>query len=420
MKVLYLALGDIVGVANDLKTIDNENTILKYLKSSEEFFKKFFNSGGVYPDIDLASYKKEINDLIEKNKGISTGLGFMALMMLYKISEIEETQGELEKITEKDKVAACCRLLYHAVKEVRQMCWLSIAEDYYCEKIENAYKEHNPGKEEWLIIAVLPEFMLFPTIGNFDNVAVSVSVAHRFFHGGLPDRLTDNRKMRRFVNLSRDSQNSQHKIVIFAGSLRVREQNTEEDTGIISNIVPVFYDGRLCHIWEKQMISDEDGIKKEERHTVLYDDTQGSRSQEAYAGQYYAGAATRSLLQQFNLNNFSPVFALTINGKEITFAVTVCLDYKSADIIHGQTTDIHLLIADGMPVSGHLDHIVALKLFLYCDLIYGGRVGAFENISQKPDYWKGLAPDKVEKDVDTFSRNVKDRIFCYISNITIA
>ncbi len=420
MKVLYLALGDNRNVFKDMQQIAKQNVLIDYLNKSEDRFKIFLDkTAQTCPDIDLKNYKDRIVQDSGKRNDRSTGYKTVMNMILDRICDIEKTQGNLDEITEKSKILECCKQIYYAVKEVHQLCWLSILEDYYCEKIENAYArmQNRLGSDNWLVIAVLPEFALSKDYNQFRDPTVSVAVAKNFFYDTLPDKLRNDNQMRRFAQLSGkfNTLGQKHNMVIFAGSLRVRELRATGDGTVVSNIVPVFCNGVLCRVWEKQMISNVDGIRPEERHTVLFDDTGGRIAREEQDPQepFYAGDFTKSILKQIYLSNITPTFSLKL-FEQITasFAVSVCLDYKSADIIHGQTTDIHLLMSAGMAVSSHLDNIVALKLFVYCDGYYmPGLTAAFKNNKQDLRYWMELDPDQVEESIQAYSSMVQDRIF---------
>lgn len=422
MNVLYLALSDNRNVFEDMKKMAEQNLLIKYLNDSEDFFKKFLHkTAQTCPDIDLKNYKDLIVQASGNRDDRSTGYKTVLNMILDRICIIEETQGNLEEITGKSEILECCKQIYYAVNEVRQLCWLSILEDYYCEKIENAYTrmQNQLGSDNWLVIAVLPEFALSKDCSLSRDPTVSVAVAQNFFNDTLPDKLRDDNHMRRFAQLSGkfNTPGHKHNMVIFAGSLRVRELRAAGDGTVVSNIVPVFCNGVLCHVWEKQMISNEDGIRLEERHTVLFDDkNNGERiiiENEDPQEQFYAGAFTKSILQQFQLGNIMPTFSLNLFGRTtVSFAVSVCLDYMSKDIIDGQTTDIHLLMSAGMYMSSYMENIVALKLFVYCDGFYSpGLVAAYKNFDQNLDYWKEWDEEQLYAAILSNYDVVQNRIF---------
>ncbi len=424
MKVLYLALGDNRNVFKDMQQIAEENVLIDYLNKSEDDFKIFLDkTAQTCPDIDLKNYKDRIVQDSGNRNDRSTGYKTVMNMILDRICDIEKTQGNLDEITEKSKILECCKQIYYAVKEVHQLCWLSILEDYYCEKIENAYArmQNRLGSDNWLVIAVLPEFALSKD-HMYREATVSVTVAKNFFYDTLPDKLRNDKQMRRFAQLSREINTSGHNMVIFAGSLRVRELRAAGDGTVVSNIVPVFCNGGLCHVWEKQMISKIDGISEDEKHTVLFDMTSKRITGGGQAPQrlFYAGDFTKSILKQFPSDNLTPTFSLKLFGQiTASFAVSVCLDYASADIINGQTTDIHLLMSAGMRVSSHLENIVAVQLFGYCDGFYRSGVAAFRNIKQDVSYWEEWDPYEIEKAVRIYSGAVEDRIFSYTSVIAV-
>ncbi len=427
MNVLYLALGDNKNVFNDMQKMAEQNVLIDYLNKSEDYFKIFLDkTAQTCPDIDLKNYKDQIVQASGNRNDRSTGYKTVMNMILDRICDIEATQGNLDEITEKSKILECCKQIYYAVKEVHQLCWLSILEDYYCEKIENAYTkmQNRLGSDNWLVIAVLPEFALSKDYNLSRDPTVSAAVAQNFFNDTLPDKLRDDNYMRRFTQLSGkfNTPGHKHNMVIFAGSLRVRELRAAGDGTVVSNIVPVFCNGVLCHVWEKQMISNEDGISEDEKHTVLFDVTSKRITGGGQAPQrlFYAGDFTKSILQQFQLGNITPTFSLNLFGQiTASFAVSVCLDYASADIINGQTKDIHLLMSAGMHVSSHLENIVAVQLFGYCDGFYRSGVAAFRNIKQDVSYWEEWDPCEIEKAVRIYSGAVEDRIFSHTSVIAV-
>lgn len=156
--------------------------------------------------------------------------------------------------------------------------------------------------------------------------------------------------------------------MIFGGTIIEKEKEDDQTKpSTFYNIAPVFFEGKLYGIWEKQMISNIDGkMTSKHRHLELF-----PQNSQLTSEKYVASSLSKQILTEKNIVGIKPVFKATIFQEKISFAISVCLDYTEPEIIGGEHVDIHVLISAGMVPDACLQSIVAEKLLLFCDYFWG-------------------------------------------------
>lgn len=325
---------------------------------------------------------------------------------LYLQKKLEEKETSIEKIkndvlsnsqewseTQKDwinktleRVGSDLRGdIHHKIKEECQENWLARLENFYCEKILEAYNSPTL-KNEWersvdniLTIVLLPEFAftefeiskdIKTYFEDTNKDAFYKSVVEKFLKGSLSCNAPGSgKKLMSLLQLTRKKDTPKRKLMIFGGTIIEKEkENDQTKPSTFYNIAPVFFEGKLYGIWEKQMISNIDGkMTIKHRHFELF-----PKNSQLTSEKYVASSLSKQILPENNIVGIKPVFKATIFQQKISFAISVCLDYTEPKIIGGEHVDIHVLISAGMVPDACLQSIVAEKLLLFCDYFWGG------------------------------------------------
>lgn len=226
----------------------------------------------------------------------------------------------------------------------RQLYWLAWLENFYCIKILNAIQSIRAKIDkspENLIVAALSEFSLMdiPVLAG-RNVGIYKTIIDKFLDGklpGLPCR-DGMRRMLSFCELTRGYSKGKCRLMIVPGTILWKEQTVH---AIYHNTAPVFWSGACIHVWDKQLISSEDGIccVSKRKHP------------EPIAG---APAIPSVLTQEFltsrhrDITEITPVFKIALFDKEISFGLSICLDASRPDFFPPQSfVDIQLYLACG-------------------------------------------------------------------------
>lgn len=284
------------------------------------------------------------------------------------ILDYERKHGEIEQM-DAAKMADFQSYLYHYAKAVRQEYWLSWLQDIFCCQVETALRRSIAAlpaqdTEQRLFVVAFPEFAFTDFYTNQLN-AFYKSVAEKFISGTLDHRIQrQGTPLKTLAQLTTAYRSPNREIVIFAGTIMWK------NFGKYFNMAPVFFQGACVYAWEKQQISGIDGksSRVQHRHPVSY-----GKDADVHPGSpmNMAGTLTVDFLARNGFRKVRPVFSLTIFGRQICFAITICLDLNDGSIIGNEKPDVHILMASGMRPEGHLDHICSEKIFLYCDALSG-------------------------------------------------
>lgn len=361
---------------------------------------------------------------------------------LYLQKKLEEKETSIEKIkndvlsnsqewseTQKDwinktleRVGSDLRGdIHHKIKEECQENWLARLENFYCEKILEAYNSPTL-KNEWersadniLTIVLLPEFAftefeiskdIKTYFEDTNKDAFYKSVVEKFLKGSLSCNAPGSgKKLMSLLQLTRKKDTPKRKLMIFGGTIIEKEkENDQTKPSTFYNIAPVFFEGKLYGIWEKQMISNIDGkMTIKHRHLELF--PQNSQLFDGTSEKYVASSLSKQILKENKIVGIKPVFEATIFQQKISFAISVCLDYTEPEIIGGEHVDIQVLISDGMNPFIKTKNIVASNLLLFCDYKGGAALYNKKEILFIKEY-----EEKKEKYKDLKSKNDA----CYI------
>lgn len=152
-------------------------------------------------------------------------------------------------------------------------------------------------------------------------------------------------------------------VIIFAGTIIWK---TRADEYYI-NSASVFWDGGSRFLWDKQTISDIDGIgylRLEEEEMRIKG--KGEVERAGKARHRHPIDVTSELTRNYMENlteGIKPWFTCRLAGQSITFGLSVCLDFTRRTL-NEASVQIHVLLAYGMKP---LENINASKFFLYCD-----------------------------------------------------
>lgn len=160
--------------------------------------------------------------------------------------------------------------IYRNYKYLLQQRWLNYYEDKLVEQLENVLLEAGT-EEDCLMVIAMPEALIRDyEMGDeekkrdSDYVNPLYEKTVRNFLGpsmrstAEPDRIISeedgNKTIRQFT--------AEHpEVIVFAGTVWWKQWKAGYPKGIIFNSAPVFYRGRCCLVWDKQFLSEVDGLK---------------------------------------------------------------------------------------------------------------------------------------------------------------
>lgn len=267
------------------------------------------------------------------------------------------------------------------LKDTAQIYWLRWLEDVYfslftdaiCEMAVRTVRE---GIQNPVFILAMPEFILT----DYENRGFCEPVARKFLADRqvckkmLPEAtylrtlqsLSSWTYVKPFLKLPKEIADaavlSHVPVLLFAGTIVWKGRELGKPSSVFYNTSAAFCNGIRVLIWDKQMISSEDGKGHEGKHrhaeTITKDLVLGEAvSCSQMTTQFLYGAG----------KTLSPVFSVCLYQRPVSFALSVCLDLSRADAMIPGPVDIHVLLASGMPFDGRRDKIYGTKAFLCCD-----------------------------------------------------
>jgi len=329
--------------------------------------------------LSLIEVRESVNFILETAGGNRAGDLIYITNILERFRQqfrtYEETHGPLEGLAPAI-IDEFRKNLYHLARGIRQEYWLSWLQDIFCCQVGQALVSCIQGLpaddlEQRLFIAAFPEFSFTDFLTN-DLTAFYKETVYKFLHGTLPNDIPrTGAPLQTLAQLTTAFRTANREVLIFAGTIMWKTAR------LYYNMAPVFFQGACVYVWEKQQISGLDGksYQVRHRHPVSFGRNATYHPQHSM---YMAGLLTVNFLIQRGFQEIKPVFKLNIFGREINFAITVCLDMNDHSIIGSETADIHMLIAAGMEPNHefYYANICARSLFLYCDSV-GGRTAMY-------------------------------------------
>lgn len=325
-------------------------------------------------------------------------------------------------------------ILTMALMHQRQKYWSLWLQNFFCEKLDLVIRGHSVTSQECLYVAVLPEFTIMDLPMNpwKDTGFFMPAVREMWQPGGSPGVMCRNgvRLVKTFCSLTQAYGSGNPKLLLVPGTTLWK---IDPPGRTYYNTAMVFWKGKCIHVWDKQMISGEDGIC----HAADREHWQPGPS-EMYASDLAMQYACSKISTQ---NKFSPVFVISPFGWPVRFGLTICLDASRPDFFCNDrgNVDIQLVLACGSSSIGILSEawrIISKHGFLYCDsdskdlmAISGGRsycsgamVMAYSLKPDIPDMNGLCALATYEKDqIDAEERAAanQNKIFFHICSKTV-
>lgn len=298
------------------------------------------------------------------------------------------TKGKLEQLLERMShyTAESLMQVRILIELELQNYWLAWKEDFICRRLEESCshavqtvlhdRRERAYKGTYLMVAALPEFFFcndleqeytpFFTEHPMGQLPFYQQIALQFSQGLLAD---DNpgcadghpRKISRMQFQS----GSRFQLVVFAGTIIWQTGPLGKER--IYNTAYVFSNSQLVFAWDKQLVSEVDGASNEsawKRVETISDDMEHLLQSEHYS----AAEMTSVLVKEPNPAQLRPVFPVTVFGKRIEFALTICREMVRDDLLGTLNCDIHIVLAAGISAPAHIPYICAERAFLYCDV----------------------------------------------------
>ena len=272
-----------------------------------------------------------------------------------------------------------CMALLHCVKQVRQIRWLAWFENYLYRLLFDSIAAVSPSHK---YIVLFPEFFFVDIYDNpappkvSDYVKPFYEDIARYFTGLRTDFPTVSYLEESFHHMRLKELTALYpNLIIFAGTIiwktkekRLVYTNGEQvltkkrwkfkpvETDTFYNTAVLFSGGRCCYLWDKQFISGVDGtggVKVVHQHEIPSE-----------PDLHYI-KSSMSMEMQIQ----EPVFRWISEGENITFLISVCLDFAAlSEKNYFPQPDIHILIAADAPMRK--EFVKGQYFWLGCD---GGR-----------------------------------------------
>lgn len=187
------------------------------------------------------------------------------------VIELSEEIAELRR-QKKAKDGEINLEIYRYYKYLLQQRWLNYYEDKLVEQLEDVVGKAGTN-EDCLTVIVMPESLIRDyevkegekqRDDNYVNPLYEKTV-YNFLGPSIrsdaePDRYISeedgNKTIRQFT--------AEHpEVIVFAGTVWWKQWKAGYPKGVIFNSAPVFYQGRCCLVWDKQFLSEVDGLKGE-------------------------------------------------------------------------------------------------------------------------------------------------------------
>lgn len=348
------------------------------------------------------------------------------------LPEIADLNAHIQTLRSAQKTAATprCKPLHaselHEFKLARQCKWMIYLESAVCKALDEAMRmaAYPP---DTLVVAALPEFFWRDINDNLKHTGLTkkdgIPGYGKPFYAPVFDALSSNAQTLSAADVPKTLCELTWKypnLIVFAGTVWWKKivnvacngcggisepvcKQCFKQSETMFNTLPVFYQGKRILLWNKQYVSDIDGLG------TLSDQFQKRASRQFEKSAFSAApkpavtapAGSWSVigLPATTALSTEPYFQITHAGKKITFSMDICLDFMqgydrrgitttagpmSKDIwtsnLHAGMPDIQMLIAGGMPINKkNSGNIFASHYLLRCDAICQDK-GAFAEV----------------------------------------
>lgn len=350
------------------------------------------------------------------------------------LPEIADLNAHIGTLRSAQKTAATprCKPLYaselHEFKLARQCKWMIYLESAVCKALDEVMRR--PAyPPDTLVVAALPEFFWRDINDNLKHTGLTkgdeIPGYGKPFYAPVFDALSSNAQTlsaapgaagvpKTLCELTRKYQN----LIVFAGTVwwkkivnvacggcgGINEPVCKQyfrQSETMFNTLPAFYQGKRILLWNKQYVSNIDGLGTlsdgfQKRANRQFEKSAFSAAPKP-AVTAPAGSWSVIDLPATTALSTEPYFQITHADKTITFSVDICLDFvqgynksggkppagpMSKDIWRSKAgmPDIQMLIAGGMPINDeNRGNIFASHYLLRCDAICQDK-GAFAEV----------------------------------------
>lgn len=247
---------------------------------------------------------------------------------------------------EKNAATSMYCLIEEVVCYFRQKAWLLWLQSFYSEFIHQQMSKEKKRDGDTLFLAVLPEFSILDYPLDYTSTEAFVQRTMLSEWNIPPRDIAWAFKKERVVLRSFKELTYRYKnLLLIPGTTVWKAQNAEIRS--FYNTVLVYWNGNVIKVWDKQLISDVDGICSAHNPRHL----QFKYSSEKEPVLYGSVLAGDFLTRIKHGHGYGPTFAIDVFDKKIKFGISVCLDAARPDFftfdgIPGEL-DFQILIACG-------------------------------------------------------------------------
>lgn len=317
----------------------------------------------------------------------------------------------------------------------RQKAWLLWLQNFFCSIIDRQISQYKVQSSDTLFLVTLPEFSILDY--PLDYGSTTAFVLKTLLSEWDKDLQEINwpfgdksKRARGALSSFKDLTRKYSNLLLIPGTAVWKAQDAK--IRCFYNTVMVYWRGNVIKVWDKQLISDADGIcsAHDPKHLQFsYSSVRGGGT--ALVGSYLA-ADFLSRMEQGHV--YGPVFEIAIGKEKIKFGISICLDDSRPDFFDFDgipgTIDFQILIACGSCMEDALcengdnktPRLRASRGLFYCDamsmdvsLLYAEN-SQHSNIAAAVWYYDINCAPIDRKKVKDFKRSQKDTFDQYNLN----
>lgn len=251
---------------------------------------------------------------------------------------------------------------YRVLKGYLQQRWMEHFEGKLVDELEEVINRPEVVKENCLIVIVLPEAMISDyEIENEQNESGDTKKRTELYVNPLYEETVRKFLGKSYLDIDAQENTSQGggasktllqftkdhpQVLLFAGTVWWKQWKEGYPKGVIFNSAPVFYKGRCCLLWDKQYISEMDGLSEDnlKNQWIAY---RINEMRIAEAGvdaiykmdplldRYYAAnkeGILSSLTRGYNMAHTPLLEFVCPSGESLVFGIDICKDNSCIDV----------------------------------------------------------------------------------------